>query len=215
MRDMMPIGEEVDWAAIVARCRQSLNLQQKAMAHELRVTVGTISRWENGREVPGIDAQRRLKLMLQSLPDTGLLRRLLDTVDTADSLMTLLGPRMEVLSLSLKHQESSGHDLSEVRGKESERYWAPPFLQIMDVIGGRRGYRERGITRMDLKVEMIRHPGEPGYKPNTRLYTVGSTITYGPPEAPIAYLTQMRIVEGGEPQPPMVRYYDGELVPLA
>jgi hypothetical protein len=61
---------------------------------------------------------------------------------------------------------------------------------------------------------VIRKPGEPGHGGNRKLFTIGSTITWGPPHAPYAYLTQMRLVEGGEAAPPMIKVTGGDLEPL-
>jgi transcriptional regulator with XRE-family HTH domain len=213
-RKQLSNGVQVDWASLLAKYRSDNKLGQKELAFRLGVTQFTISRWENGGEVR-FDKQKEILALLRMSADPGLELRLRDTVDYADGFMTLLGPRFELLRTSPKHQQFSNIDLTEHIGLPSQRLWAPEMAELMERIGDNEGYRGRRITCLTMMQELVRYPGEPGYIPNIRRFTLGSTITWGPPEAPVGYLTQVRIVEGGEPMPPMVRIGNGEMMPLS
>ncbi len=139
---------------------------------------------------------------------------LLDMVETTGSLATLLDSELRVLRTSPLHQKLTTYDTSQLYGQPSERHWSPEMGRVMAAIGGLNGYRERGIRRLDLKLEMRRQPGEPGFTANVRQFTIGSTISWGPVHKPYAFLTQLRIEKGGEPCPPMIKAIRGTLEPL-
>lgn len=207
-------SDEPNWSTCVKELRRRLSQTQQMLAFDLGVSRETISRWESGKDEPNISWQRRLAQILEKLEQQDSLQSLFDTVETTGGLATLLDSDFRILRTSPKHQELSTYDVTELYGRQSERYWSADMAQVIDTIGGLKGYRERRIRRLELKLEVIRKPGEPGFGGNRKLFTVGSTITWGPAHAPYAYLTQMRIEQGGDAMPPLIKTFGSTLKPL-
>ena len=68
-------GGLVDWAVEIRRLRRSKLLKQAALASVLGIDQATVSRWENGKAIPELGMQRRLRdLLRRSVPDESLLR---------------------------------------------------------------------------------------------------------------------------------------------
>lgn len=211
---MTVVSGDMNWSASVKELRSRLAQTQQMLAFELGVTRETISRWESGADEPSVSWKRRLTQMLEKLEQQDSMHSLVDTIETTGGLATLLDSQFRILRTSPKHQELSTYDVTELYGRDSERYWSADMAKVIHAIGGLKGYREQRIRRLDLKLEVIRKPGEPGFGGNRKLFTVGSTITWGPAHAPFAYLTQMRIEEGGDPMPPLIKAFGGDLKPL-
>lgn len=208
------VSESVDWKTLVKELRRRLVHTQEMLAHELHVSRETISRWEGGKDEPSVVYQRAMHRLLDKLDQQESLHSLIDTVETTGGLATLLDAEFRVLRTSPKHQELSPYDVTELYGRSSERYWSAEMASVISAIGGLKGYRERRVRRLDLKLEVIRKPGELGFGDNRKLFTVGSTITWGPPHAPFAYLTQIRLEEGGASSPPLIKTLGGDLKPV-
>jgi len=201
----------MDWSAQIKEYRLVNGLKQGVLAEMLGVSRETVSRWENGREQPSLGARSQLSRLFATVPNE-VIRGLIEHVETIDTLATLLDSEFRVIRISKRHQRMSGYDPSEIYGQPSERYWSEEMVKVIDKIGGLDSYRRLRIRRLDLKLPIARDPRELGYSGEHALYTVGSTITISAPDSPIAYLTTLRIEEGGEPSPPIIKCGDGEIL---
>ena len=201
---------QFDWSAQVRGLRHRLAQTQQSFAFDLGVARETVSRWESGADEPSVMWKRKLIKLVEQLDSRDTLDGLIDTVETSTGLVTLLDRDFRIVRTSAGHQQLSSFDVRELYGKESERFWSAEMRSVMDKIGGVTGYRKRRIRRLDLKLEVIREPGQRGYRPNSRLFTAGTTITWGPAHAPVGYLTQMRLETVTEPALPMIKTFGSE-----
>lgn len=200
------IGSGGDWGPLIRGLRLRLTETQESFAERVGVqSRRTINRWENGEAVPDLNRQRALLKLKEELDGTDHFGALLDTVETTGGIATLLDGDFNIIATSPLHQELSGLDVSALRGQPSERYWGEEMDRVMAAIGGLQGYRDRGIRRLDLKLERPRREKAKGLMMNQREFTVGSTISWGPVHKPYAFLTQLRVVVGGEPSPPLIK----------
>ncbi len=60
-------GDSDDWGPQLRRLRRLRALKQAALADQLGVDQATVSRWENGRQVPDLGMQRRLRDMMRRI----------------------------------------------------------------------------------------------------------------------------------------------------
>jgi transcriptional regulator with XRE-family HTH domain len=180
--------------------RRLNGLTQEDMAELIDVERTTIVRWEQGAE-PAARFRRRIKSVLESESESDvIIRRLIRFVDTTDGLATLLTAELEVIRTSRAHQKLGRYDTADVYGRSSERYWGEAMTGVMERFGGIEGYREAGIVSMDLS--LVRHPGEPGFRSERPIASIGRTVAFGRSFNPVCHLTTSRFTEDISHLPP-------------
>lgn len=199
----------MDWAKRIKDYRGLAGVKQQALADALGVDRTTISRWENGREVPALVYRKRI-LALTPERDEGIVRGLIDTIDNLDGFATLLDSDFRIVRTSRQHQRVMKHDPTELYGRSSEPFWSEQMEKIIRQLGGLRGYRKLGIHRMDLTI--TRKPYERGARNAVPLMTIGRTSAIGDPREPVCYFTTLRLVEADEaPAGCSILGLDGEI----
>jgi len=58
-------SDDIDWPALIKRLRLKRGLKQTALAEAINVDQSCVSRWERGKDKPGLAAKKRLLKMLE------------------------------------------------------------------------------------------------------------------------------------------------------
>lgn len=199
----------MNWARRIKEYRKLAGLTQEAFAEDFGVDRTTVSRWENGRDEPALVYRKRL-LSLTPTRDEGVTSGLIRFIDSLDGYATLLDKDFRVLRTTRLHQRTLGYDPADIYGHNSQRYWSADMEQIINRLGGLRGYRRNGVYMMDLVV--TRHAGEGPFNSPRSLVTVGRTVAVGDPRDPVCHLTTLRLVEDEAPPATcVIQSQDGEI----
>ena len=119
------------------------------LAEVLGVDPTTTSRWERGRDKPGLAIQRRLKSIV--VPRTtdveAALKRL---IDTSASIAVLFDSRYRLLHSSPAHRALLRLDANELYGKPFQKIQSESHVELLRRVGGPTGWFRNGVVSMQV-----------------------------------------------------------------
>lgn len=104
------------WPNLIKQLRRRAGLSQAALAEELGVQQASVSRWENGHDLPSLRLRRRMRTMLQTSNASCLKQQLQIRMAYAPSPMSIVGPGARFLDFSRSFAAETGTVVEVLRG---------------------------------------------------------------------------------------------------
>jgi transcriptional regulator with XRE-family HTH domain len=141
-------SDKTSWGLRIAAYRKAHTLSQMQLAEMLDVDHTTVSRWERGRDMPGLAIQQKLQKLVETNLST-IDRALRDLIDYTDDIAVVLDKNYRLVRASKAHQKLLNYDQSDVIGEQFP-FWTENMFAIMAHAGGPKGWWDNGIYRMDF-----------------------------------------------------------------
>lgn len=104
------------WPNLIKQLRRRAGLSQAALAEELGVRQASVSRWENGHDLPSLQLRRRMRTMLQTSNASCLKQQLQIRMTYAPSPMSIVGPGARFLDFSRSFAAETGTIIERLKG---------------------------------------------------------------------------------------------------
>lgn len=153
------------WKALVRELRQRLGCSQSALAERLGVTQASVSRWENGQDLPSIGLRKTMRDMLRTADTSQMTRQLKARLRYTPFPMSMVGHGARFLDFSPSFAAETATEPGTLRGRSIYGR----FGEIVDATteSWERSGIFNGDVAMTLTVLRLNDPGgEPLYLRN-------------------------------------------------